>query len=131
MKNIRQDNNSDSLRSEYKRSDFGDIVRGKFAGRKVDFAELVNVLLACIGEDEGLAFTHQSIGNLAGHERGDWTYEIDNANQVTLHYWLSEFASLEEQISNPPSVTTAQERSNLQSLLLNHVHALQDKVNAL
>ena len=101
MKNIRQDI-SDSLRSEYNRSDFGDMVRGKFAESQVEFAELVRILLACIGENEGLTFTH-STGHLTGHERGDWTYEIDNANQITLRYWASEFASLEERISNPLS----------------------------
>jgi hypothetical protein len=131
MKNFRRDVD-DSLRSEYKRSDFGEMVRGKFAPTQVDFAELVSILLACIAEEEGLKFTHHSVGKyLAEHEHGDWTYEIDNANQITLRYWVSESASLAERVSNPAHVTTLQESSDLQNLLRLHLHALRDRVNAL
>ena len=83
MKNIKRDSDN-SLRPEYRRSDFGEFVRGKYATTQVEFAELVRLLIACIGEDEGLEFTHHSIGNTrAGHKFGDWTYEIDNANKIT------------------------------------------------
>ncbi|HET6979276.1 MAG TPA: hypothetical protein VFI24_23290 [Pyrinomonadaceae bacterium] len=131
MKNIRNDND-DSLRAEYKRSDFGVMVRGKYALTQIKFAELVRLLLGCIGEDIGLDLIHYSRGNyLAGHKLGDWTYELDNANQITLRYWLDTFSSIEESISNPPTVTTAQEKSDLHGLLLNHVQALKAKVDAL
>ena len=130
MKSIKQD--SDDLRREYKRSDFGEFVRGKYALTQLDFAELVSLLVACVGEDEGLRFTHHSIGNnLAGHEFGDWTYEIDNANQITLRYWLNEFRSIEEPISNSAFITTAQERSSLHDLLMKHARLLKDRVGAL
>jgi hypothetical protein len=77
MKNLRTDIN-DSLRPEYKRSDFGDMVRGKYARTQVEFAELVRLFIACIAEDTGLNFIHHSPGNhLAGHNMGDWTYEFE------------------------------------------------------
>src|SRR5215510_2956137 len=102
MKNIRQDLD-DSLRPEYRRSDFGEMVQGKYATTHLDFAELVRLFLTCIGEDEELKFVHRSPSNdLAAHKAGDWTYEIDNANQITLRYWINEFGSIEEPISNPP-----------------------------
>jgi len=131
MKNIRQDLD-ESLRPEYRRSDFGEMVRGKFATTQLEFSELVHLLLACIAEDVGVHFNHHSAGNvLADHKRGDWTYELDNANQITLRYWLSEFGSIDEPISNPPCVNTPQERSDLQNLLLDHVQALKNRVDAL
>jgi hypothetical protein len=131
MKNIRRVAD-DSLRPEYRRSDFGELVRGKYAATQVEFAELVRLLLSCIGEDEGLEFVHYSQGNTAaGHKLGDWTYEIDNANQVTLHYWLDEFRSVEEPILSTPAVTTPQERADLQDLLLTHVRNLKARVSAL
>lgn len=131
MKNIRKDLD-DSLRPEYRRSDFGEMIQGKHATTQVDFAELVRLLLACIGEDEGLKFAHHSAGNyLAGHKLGDWTYELDNANQITLCYWLSEFGSIDERISNPSCITTSQQRSELQNLLLHHVRTLKAKVGSL
>lgn len=131
MKNVKQDV-GDSLRPEYKRSDFGEMVRGKYAQTQVQFAELVRMLLACIGEDEGLTFTHHSSGNqLAGHKSGDWTYEFDNANQITLRYWLSEFNSLEESLSNPPCVITNDAGTELHNLLVDHVRALKTRVAAL
>ena len=131
MKNIRQDLD-ESLRPEYRRSDFGEMVRGKFATTQLEFFELVHLLLACIAEDVGVKFNHHSPGNsLADHKRGDWTYELDNANQITLRYWLSEFGSIEEPISNPSCVITPQERSDLQNLLLDHVQALKNRVDAL
>jgi|SRR6185503_419722 hypothetical protein len=125
MKNVRQDF-SDSLRPEYKRSDLGDLVRGKYATTQVEFSELVRLLLACVSEDEDVNFLHHSPGNqLAGRKPGDWTYEIDDANQITLRYWLNEFRSIEEAILNPPCVTTAEERSDLQKLILKHVRILK------
>lgn len=126
MKNIRQDL-GDSLRPEYERSDFGEMVRGKYATTQLQFAELVRLLLPCIGEDEGLSFVHRSV---ASHRPGDWTYELDNANQITLRYWRSESESIEEPVSNPPCVNNAQERSELQYLLLNHVRALKTRIEA-
>ena len=131
MKNIKQDL-GDSLRPEYKRADFGDMVRGKYAGTEVQFGELVRLLLTCIGEDEGLTFIQHSPGNrLAGRKPGDWTYELDNTNRITLRYWLSEFNSLEEPLSNPRCVTTNQARSELQSLVVKHVRSLKARVDAL
>ena len=130
MKNIKEEL-EDSRRPEYRRSDFGEMIQGKFATTELDFAELAGLLLACIGEEENLTFTRQSAGNyLAGHKQGDWTYEIDNANRITLRYWVKEFRSIDEQISNPPCITP-QERSELQNLLLTHVRKLKANVGAL
>src|SRR6185295_17618159 len=129
MKNIKSELN-DWGRPEYKRSDFGEIVRGKYATTQVDFAELTALLLAVIGEDEGIKFIHHSIGNyLANHRAGEWTYEIDNANQITLRYWLSEFSSIEEAISNPPIVMTPKDRTELQDALLKGLKILKAKVS--
>ena len=119
----------DTLRPEYKRSDFGEIIRGKYATTQVDFQQLTGALLTCIGEDEGVKFKHHSIGNyLAQHKPGDWTYEIDNANQITLRYWLSEFGSVEEAISNPPVVMTPTERTDFHQALVKAVTDLRVKV---
>ena len=48
MKNIDADS-EDSIRPEYKRSDFGELIRGKYATTQVDFHQLAGALLACIG----------------------------------------------------------------------------------
>ena len=131
MKNIRRDLD-DALRPEYKRSDFGEMVTGKYALTQVEFAEMVHLFLTCIGEDEGIKFTHNSPGNqFADRHPGDWTYEMDNTNQVTLRYWRSELENVEERLSNLPCVTTAEERSELQALLLKHVRALKHTVKSL
>jgi len=131
MKSIRPDPD-DSLRAEYKRSDFGELVRGKFGATEVAFAELVKLLLACVGEDQGIRFKSHSVGNyLASHQPGDWTYEMDNGNQVTLRYWITEFRSVEEPISNPPCVMTPQDREELLSLLDKHVRLLRKRVSEL
>lgn len=131
MKKIEADP-EDTLRPEYKRSDFGKIIRGKYATTQVDFHQLTEALLACIGEDEGVKFMHHSTGNyLANHKSSDWTDEIDNANQITLRYWLSEFGNIEEGISNPPSVMTPKDRKELQDALLKGVRSLKTKVAAL
>lgn len=131
MKNIEADP-EDTLRPEYKRSDFGEMIRGKYATSQVDFHQLSGALLTCIGEDEGEKFMNHSIGNyLAQHKLGDWTYEIDNANQITLRYWLSEFGSIEEVISNPTCVMTAKDRTELQDALHKGVTSLKAKVAAL
>lgn len=131
MKNIESELN-DWGRPVYKRSDFDEIVRGKYATTQVDFAELTALLLAVIAEDEGIKFINHSIGNyLADHRSGEWTYEIDNANQITLRYWLSEFGSIEEAISNPPTVTTPKERSEFQNALLKGIVSLKTKMAAL
>jgi hypothetical protein len=120
----------DWLRPEYSRSELGELVRGKYAVTQVEFAELVKLTIACIGEDEGLHFEHHSPGNyLAGRKAGDWTYEIDNANQVTLRYWLNEFRSVEEPISNPPVITNSKELSELHNSLRKHVRILNDSVD--
>jgi hypothetical protein len=128
MKNIKPELD-DSMRAEYKRSDFGEIVRGKYAATQVDFAELTVLLLTVIGEDDGIKFTHHSIGNyLADHRPGEWTYEIDNANQITLRYWSDSLMNVSEEISNPPCVMTPKERSELQSALLEGVKKLKARV---
>jgi hypothetical protein len=127
MKNIEFESEIDELRPEYKRSDFGDFVRG--AVTQVEFAERVALLLSCIGEDEDIKFTHHSIGNyLANQQSGDWTYEIDNGNQVTLRYWLDSLGSIQVNVTNPPCITTAEENSNLLSSLTMGVKALKAKV---
>src|SRR5215212_8354370 len=88
MKNLRQ-NLDDSLRPEYKRSDFGEMAQGKFANTQLEFAELVSLLIACIGEDQGLKFIHHSPADCSvGHKSGDWSYELDNTNQITLRFGL-------------------------------------------
>jgi hypothetical protein len=114
------------------RSDFGEMIQGKFATTQLDFAELAGLLLACIGEDESLTFTRHSAGNyLAGHKQGDWTYEIDNANQITMRYWINEFRSIDEQMSHPRCITTPQERAELQNLLLTHVRTFKANMGVL
>ena len=96
------------------------------------FAELVRLLLACIGEDEGLKFIHHSVDNCrADHKPGDWTYEIDNSNQIILRYWFGEFGNLQEPMSNSSCITTPQERSDLEKLIRQHVQILKAKVCAL
>ena len=131
MKNIKSELN-DWGRPEYKRSDFGEIVRGKYASTQVEFAELAELLLTVIGEDEGIKFIHRSIGNyLADHSPAEWTYEIDNSNQITLRYWLSKFGNVGESISNPPTIMTPRERSEFQEALLKGVMSLKIKVAAI
>lgn len=130
MKNIRHEVD-DSLRPEYSRTDFGKMVRGKYAVTQIEFAELVRLLLACLGEEEGLTFIDHSRNALAARKLGDWTYEIDNATQITLRYWLNESRSLEEAISTPPLVTTSHERRDLQKLLQAHFENLKTRVSAL
>ena len=79
-----------------------------------------------------MKFISHSIGNyLANHKFGDWTYELDNSNQITLRYWLSEFGSLEEATSNSPTVMTPKDRGELQDALLKGVTGLKIKVAAL
>nr|AAP58625.1 hypothetical protein [uncultured Acidobacteriota bacterium] len=130
MKNIKSELN-DWGRPEYKRSDFGEIVRGKYANTQVDFAELTALLLAVIGEDEAIKFIPHSTDNrIAARKFGDWTYEIDNAIQITLRYWLSEFGSIEEAISSPPIVMTPKDRAELHDALLKGVTRLKTKVAA-
>ena len=129
MKNIEADP-EDTLRPEYQRSDFGEIIRGKYATTQVDFHQLTGALLACIGEDEGIQFIHHSIGNyLADHRNGEWTYEIDNANQITLRYWLDSQKNVSEMTSNPPCVMTSKERAELKVALLKGVTNLKVKAS--
>lgn len=119
----------DSLRAEYKRSDFGEMVQGKFANSEIDFAELVGLLITCIGEDEGLRFKqHSATTCSAGHKSGDWSYELDNNNQITLRYWIDEIRNIAEPVSNPSLITTPPERSDLRDLILSHVRTLQNRV---
>lgn len=128
MKNLRPDFN-DSLRPEYRRSDFGKMVRGGYAPTQVEFAELVSLLMACIGEDEGVTLTKQSINNSPGSQ-GDWTYEINEGNQITLRYWNTEFGSLQESITYPTSISTYQQMSDLKTLIQEHFRSLQLKARA-
>ncbi|HKR14889.1 MAG TPA: hypothetical protein VJT15_22690 [Pyrinomonadaceae bacterium] len=129
MKNVRQD--FDDLRPEYQRSDFGEMVKGKHALVDLALAEFVRLLIACIGEDEGLTFTKHLAGNSpAGRKPGDWTYEIDAADRITLRYWLDDLNSIDEPISNPSDVYTPQQRAVLQNLLEKHVRNLKNRVAA-
>jgi hypothetical protein len=131
MKNIRQDAN-DSLRPEYRRSDFGEMTRGKYAGAQIEFAELVYLLLTCISEDEGVRFINPSSHNQSVKlHPGDWTYEIGEANQVTLRYQINEGADVEEKVASFSPVATSQDRTELQKLLQVHVSNLKAKVDAL
>jgi len=130
MKNIKTDLN-DSLRPEYRRSDFGELVQGRYTGTQVPFAELVRLLLVCIGEDENVTFSHYSAGNLlAGRKPGDWTYEIDSAHQITLRFWISEFENIEERITNLRCIMTSQDRIELQGLLVKHVQKLKTRTTS-
>ena len=109
MKKIRQDF-EDTLRPEYKRSDFGEFVRGKYATAEVEFGELVEMFLACIGEDEGVSFLHRTTSNdLRLALKGKWTYEIDNANQVTLRFWVDQSHNLEESFTSQCCISSADE----------------------
>ena len=128
MKNFSKDID-DSLRSEYQRSDFGEMARGKYAASKVEVAELVRLLLACIGDDEGMTFIHHLPTDSLSRSSGDWTYEFDDADQLTLRYWLSECGNIEERISRVPPVNTAQDRSDLQNFLLDHVRTLKQRAS--
>jgi len=129
MKNIKSELD-DSLRPEYRRSDFDELVSGKFGVSQVEFAELAALLLSCIGEDEGMKFIHDSIRNrLANHSFGEWTYEIDNANQITLRYWLNSQNNISEELSNPPCVMTPKERAELQDALAKGVTNLKAKAS--
>jgi hypothetical protein len=128
MKNIKPEL-EDWMRPEYKRSDFGELVRGKYAVTQVEFADLTALLLTCIGEDEGIRFIHHSIGNYrADHKFAEWTYEIDNANQITLRYWLDSLRSVCEELSNPPCIMTSDDNEKLRSALVEGVRSLQAKV---
>ena len=127
MKNVRQD--FDELRPEYQRSDFGEMVKGKYAIVDLDLSEFVRLLIACIGEDEGLTFTKHHGGNSsADRKRGDWTYEIDAADRITLRYWLNDLSSIDEPVSNQSHVNTPQQRATLQGLLEKHVRNLKTRV---
>lgn len=125
MNNIKHDLD-DSLRPEYRRADFGEMIQGKYATTEIEFAELVRVLLACIGEDEDLKFVpHSSESRLADHRTGDWTYEIDTTNQITLRYWHNELISVEGVLSSPCCVTTPEGRAELQNQLRAQVRILK------
>jgi hypothetical protein len=129
MKNIKQD--YDDLRPEYDRAFFANSVRGKYADAEFEFTGVARAFIHCVAELEGLKFTDQSQGNDRDRRRGDWTYEIDNANRITLRYWLSESLSIEEPIAtaNPPCITPKQS-PELQNLLTTHIRALKAKVAA-
>ena len=126
MKNIKQD--YDDLRPEYTRADFAGSVRGKYAYAEFEFAGMARAFVVCIGEEEGLNFTNHFQD--AARQRGDWTYEIDEANQITLRYWLSASDSIDERMSNPASVSNPQLREELQNLLTTHIQTLKTKVAA-
>ena len=129
MKNIKREP-EDSLRPEYQRSDFGELVRGKFAISQVDFLELTGLLLSCIGEDEGIKFKVRANGNvLPDHRRAEWTYEVDNHNRVILRYWKSSKTNLAENLSNPVAITSAKERKELQTVLKQGVKSLKAKID--
>ncbi len=128
MKNIRE--YFDDLRPEYKRSDFGEMVTGKHAVVDLALAEFARLLIACIGEDEGLTFILHRGKPPVRRKAGDWTYEIDTADRITLRYWLNKIESIDEPVSNQPGVRTPQERAALQDLLEKHVQQLRTKVDA-
>lgn len=128
MKNIKRDLD-DSLRPEYRRSDFGEMVRGKHATTQV---ELVRLLVACIGEDENLTISYHSTGDhVTTRKRGDWTYEFDDASRVTLRFWLNSFENLDEAVAIPARFISSRETLDLKDLLLQHVRNLKTRVNEL
>jgi hypothetical protein len=128
MKNIEVEPEIDELRPEYRRSDFGEFVRG--AVTQVEFADRVALLMACIGEDEEITFRSRSEGNYKDQpDVGDWTYEIGHSdNQVTLRHWLGGWDNISEQLSNPPCIFTAEDNNNLIDALTAGVRALKAKV---
>jgi hypothetical protein len=128
MKKIKSES-EDWIRPGYTRSELRGLTRGKYADANVEFSQLVYLLLACIGEDEGIHFQHHSAGHvLGGHKRGDWAYEITNSNDIILRHWLDEVKTVEELISDPPIITDPKEMSRLQEVLLIHVRALKKVV---
>lgn len=130
MKNIRQELD-DSLRPEYKRSDFGEMIQGKHAATPIEFAELVRILLACIGEDEDLKFINQPASQGSALHSHDFTYSIEDANQITLRYYLNDQEFIEERIATQCCITTPEERARLQDQLLRHVHTLKARAGLL
>jgi len=85
--------------------------------------------LSCIGEDDGIRFEAHSIGDyVAQHQPGDWNYEIDNGNQITLRYWLSGWDNIHEELSNPPSIMNAEDNTKLQDALATGVRQLKARV---
>lgn len=128
MKNIEAESEIDELRPEYKRSDFGQFVRG--AVTQVEFAERVALLMACIGEDEGITFRPRSGGNYKDQpDAGNWTYEIGHSdNQITLRYWLGGSDNISELTSNPPCIFTAEDNNTLIDALTTGVRTLKAKV---
>lgn len=129
MKNIEVESETDELRSEYKKSDFGEFIEG--AVTQVEFAERVALLMACIGKDEGITFRHHSEGNYRDQpEAGEWTYEIRHTdNQITLVHWLRDWNNLSEPLSNPPCIFTAEDNNTLIDTLTVGVRALKAKVS--
>lgn len=128
MKNIEVESEVEELRPEYKRSDFGEFVRG--AVTQVEFAERVGLLMACIGADEEITFRSRSEGNYRDQpDAGEWTFEIGHSdNQITLSHWLSGWDNISEQLSNPPCIFTAEDNNNLINALTAGVKALKAKV---
>ena len=124
MKNFKHDLD-DSLRPEYRRSDFGEMIQGKHATAPIDFGELIRILLACIGEDEGLKFVNAN--QRSAHHAHDFTYTIDRTNQITLRYWVNDRECIDERIAAHRSITTPEERAKLQDQLQHHVHTLKTK----
>src|SRR6185503_5691173 len=120
MKNVKQDYDDD-LRPEYTRFDFANSVRGKYAYVELDFVSFASAAVVCVGEIEELRFIPHSVGDdRVRRRRGDWTYQIDDANQITLRFWLNTTSSIDEPMSNPPSVNNPQLREELQNLLTTH-----------
>ena len=129
MKNIKQDD--DDLLPEYDRSFFANAVRGKYANAEFEFAGVARALIYCVAELERLRFTDESEVDDCDRRPGDWTYEIDKANRITLRYWVSKFSTIEEPMAgtNPSSITPKQSEE-LQKLLTTHIQALKAKVAA-
>ena len=125
MKKIDSELN-DWLRPEYKRSDFGKFVRGKYANRPIEYRDVVTMLLACVGEDEGILFQSHSRRN--PRKPGDWTYEIARANQIILRYWPDSSHSIEEPLGNHGPVTTPNERQELLAVVRKGLTSLRGKI---
>lgn len=125
MKNFKEDW-TDTLRPEYKRSDFGEFTIGKYANIPVDFAEMARLLLVCLGEDEGLHF--HNAANLTVPKPGDWTYSFDVPNQMRLSYWIDTHTRIDETVTGPLKVSSPKESANLRDLIHDRFNVIKESI---
>lgn len=126
MKNTEVESEIDELRPEYKGSDFGKFDRG--AVKKVDFAERVAILLACIGGEEKLTFVPRSFASPLTINVATGHMKSIMAIRWTLRYWLSSLHNIEVSMTNPQCIFTAEDNNNLIDALTTGVRTLMAKV---